>query len=69
MAFIFDDDINYIFTFCKSCWDFSKFIFEIPLDFDYEEQREGLCTICNNKQRISLIDSKEYYEKLNEDNV
>ncbi|ASP28621.1 hypothetical protein SCORR_v1c08490 [Spiroplasma corruscae] len=68
MSFIFDTDINYIFTFCKKCWDFKKFVFREAINFDKNEYTIGLCTNCNKEQNINLYEAKDYYLKLNNNN-
>lgn len=69
MAFNFDEDIDWIFMYCKQCWDYRKFVFTKPIDWtnDFGHQ-EGICTFCNKKQKIALKEAREYYDHLNDHN-
>ncbi len=64
----FDDDINWIFTFCKVCWDFKKIVFEKPFDFNTDQLQQGRCTKCNAIQTVAPSDARKYYEDLNKEN-
>ena len=64
----FDEDIDWIFTFCKVCWDFRKIVFDKPLNFETKKQSVGKCTKCQSIVNIYLNNAKEYYENLNEEN-
>ncbi|AKX34507.1 hypothetical protein SLITO_v1c08930 [Spiroplasma litorale] len=64
----FDIDTNWIFTFCKTCWDFKKFIFESNINFDESEPTNGKCFSCKNIQRINFSEVKDYYLNLNNKN-
>ncbi|AHI52599.1 hypothetical protein [Spiroplasma culicicola] len=69
MAFNFDQDTNWIFTFCKKCWDFKKFTFKKPINFESEDSSQGICTSCKKRQNISLVEARGYYDHLNDHNV
>jgi ribosomal protein S27E len=64
----FEKDSNFIFTFCKACWDFKKIVFDQPINFENDKPQFGKCENCGNSQSVNLKDAKAYYENLNEDN-
>ncbi|AKU80158.1 hypothetical protein [Spiroplasma turonicum] len=68
MAFTFDEDIDYIFTFCKICWDYKKFLFDNPISFETQSSSVGICVNCNKQQNINLYEVKDYYLNLNNNN-
>ncbi|QBQ07775.1 hypothetical protein SGLAD_v1c05760 [Spiroplasma gladiatoris] len=68
MSFNFDKDTDWIFTFCKSCWDYKKFIFDKPINFFKAKKQKALCISCKNCQNINLEEAREYYCHLNDNN-
>ncbi|ALD66118.1 hypothetical protein [Spiroplasma cantharicola] len=68
MAFNFEQDTDWIFTFCKNCWDFKKFIFNKPINFETKASYNGICVSCKKEQRINLKEARDYYDHLNDHN-
>ncbi|QGS52042.1 hypothetical protein [Spiroplasma tabanidicola] len=68
MAFNFEKDTDWIFTFCKTCWDYKKFVFDKPLDFSKAKKEPAVCTSCKKGQTINLKEAREYYHHLNDNN-
>ncbi len=61
-------DINWIFMFCKSCWEYEKFEFKEIINFNLVADIIGECKNCHNKKIINTLDIKNHYEELNKDN-
>ncbi|ATZ18906.1 hypothetical protein ESOMN_v1c05240 [Williamsoniiplasma somnilux] len=69
MAFNFDNDNDWLFMFCKKCWDYKKFVFNKAINFEDETTDQlGKCVDCDKKQKISTLEIKEYYGHLNDHN-
>jgi len=68
MSFKFESDVDWIFMFCKKCWDYKKFIFLKPISFIDEDEHIGKCISCLNEQILPKKEGLNYYLQLNENN-
>lgn len=68
MSFIFDKDIDWLFFFCKNCWEIRKFTFSEPIQFNKKVVQTGVCVKCKSEQTITAQECRDYYRELNENN-
>ncbi|WP_027120128.1 hypothetical protein [[Mycoplasma] testudinis] len=71
MAYKFKEPIDFLYLFCKNCWEFRKFSIDKKIDFNSKVDLDKIdtyeCTVCNTPTEIVRKEIVDYYQKLLED--
>ncbi|AHI54202.1 hypothetical protein SSABA_v1c08010 [Spiroplasma sabaudiense Ar-1343] len=59
---------DFLFLFCKNCWNYQKFQLSKNQEQTLSQKTTFLCLKCNLEQNVDLEKIQNYYEVLNEHN-
>ncbi len=63
-----NNEIDWLFSFCKSCWEYRKIVFSKKIDFSNDLELKGKCVQCNNINLFNIKKIQNYYMNLNKNN-
>ncbi|WP_115558401.1 hypothetical protein [Spiroplasma alleghenense] len=63
-----NNQTEFLFIFCKKCWNYQKFLFNDKLSEDKNHLKVFNCGVCERQQKIDIKAIHQYYEVLNEHN-